>query len=43
VNGTATISGKAAKTDKHTTYVLTLTAANGIGNAATQTFDLVLR
>lgn len=41
--GTATISGKAAKTDRHATYVLTFTAANGIGKSAVQVFDLVVR
>lgn len=42
-SGAATISGKAAKSDKHATYVLRLTAANGIGKSAVQVLDLVVR
>jgi large repetitive protein len=41
-NGTAVISGDPARTDKHATYVLTLSAANGVGKVAVQQFDLTL-
>ena len=42
-NGTAVISGTAAKTDKHAMYRLTITAANGTGKPAVQSFELRVR
>jgi YVTN family beta-propeller protein len=39
-NGTATIAGKPAHSAKGKTYVITLTAANGVGKAVTQKFTL---
>jgi YVTN family beta-propeller protein len=42
-NGTASISGTPAKSDRRGTYKLTLTAANGISKPATQAFKLVVR
>jgi len=41
--GTATISGRPATADQRRTYVIRLVAANGVGPAATQTFDLRIR
>jgi YVTN family beta-propeller protein len=42
-NGTATISGKPAKSDKHGTYALTFTATNGVRRSAVQHFRLTIR
>jgi hypothetical protein len=43
VNGTAAISGKPAKSDKHGTYALTFTATNRVGKPAVQHFRLTIR
>jgi DNA-binding beta-propeller fold protein YncE len=39
-NGTATITGKPAHSAKGKSYVITLTASNGVGKAVTQKFTL---
>jgi large repetitive protein len=42
-NGTATISGRPAKTDRRRTYVIWLRGSNGVGSSAVQRFTLRLR
>jgi len=39
-NGTATLSGRAPRADRGKTYVLKITATNGVGAAIHQTFRL---
>jgi YVTN family beta-propeller protein len=41
-NGTATLAGTPARSDRRRTYLLTLTAANGVGKRATQILRLRL-
>lgn len=42
-NGTATITGVPAKSDRNRSYVLEVTARNGVGRAAVQRLTLVVR
>lgn len=41
-NGTASVTGTPAKSARHKTYVLRLTARNGVGATATQRFTLTI-